>query len=63
MSLSVKDLTRIIRASREVLGLDQFGRKKCKHVSKDGSLCLKGASSSGRCNLHCSHYEMERYDK
>lgn len=28
MSLSVNDMTRIIRASREVLGFDQFGRKK-----------------------------------
>lgn len=58
MSLSVNDLTRIIRASREVLGLDQFGRKKCKHMREDG-ICLKGASSSGRCNTSCSHYETE----
>lgn len=28
MSLSVNDLTHIIRSSREVLGLDEFGRKK-----------------------------------
>lgn len=28
MSLSVNDLTHIIRSSREVLGLDQYGRKK-----------------------------------
>ena len=59
MSLSVNDLTRIIRATREVLGLDQFGRIQCKHVNKDG-ICLKGASSSGRCMQYCSHYEAER---
>ena len=28
MSLSTNDITRIVRASREVLGLDQFGTKK-----------------------------------
>ena len=28
MSLSVNEMTHIIRASREVLGLDEFGRKK-----------------------------------
>ena len=56
MSLTVDDLTRIIRASRETLGLDQFGRKQCKYMSKDW-LCLKGVSSSGRCMQYCSHYE------
>lgn len=28
MSLSVNDMTHIIRSSREVLGLDEYGRKK-----------------------------------
>lgn len=58
MSLSVDDLTHIIRASRETLGLDQFGRKKCKHMREDG-ICLKGASSSGRCMQYCSYYETQ----
>lgn len=56
MSLSVDDMTRIIRTTRETLGLDQFGRKKCKHMREDG-ICLKGASSSGRCMQYCSYYE------
>ena len=34
---------------------DKF-KKVCKHMREDG-VCLKGASSSGRCQEHCSHYE------
>jgi hypothetical protein len=56
MSLSVDDMTHIIRASRETLGLDQFGRKKCKHMKEDG-VCLKNASSSGMCMQYCSYYD------
>ena len=59
MSLSVNDITRIINASRKELGIDQFGRKKCKHMREDG-FCLKGASSSGRCMMYCSHYETKQ---
>lgn len=62
MSLGVGDLTRIIRASRQALGLDMFGRKKCAHMRED-SICLKGTSSSGNCVLACSHYCTEAEHK
>ena len=56
MSLSTDDITCIIRASRETLGLDQFGRKKCKYLGENDT-CMKGASSSGRCMQACSYYD------
>ena len=33
-------------------------RAKCKHMREDG-ICLKGASSTGVCHEHCSHFERE----
>ena len=30
-------------------------KAKCKHMREDG-ICLKGASSTGMCKEHCSHY-------
>ena len=31
-------------------------KKVCKHRREDG-ICLKGASSTGKCKEYCSYYE------
>lgn len=44
----------------EELSKSSFGkdwdRDVCKHMREDG-ICLKGASSTGRCEEHCSYFE------